>query len=193
MTPQENERCSVGPQISDFPPSPHRSRVGTRHQPCVPDTWRFILGQEHLSEFTENGLVAISQTFSQRAPPLWRVVPLLAILTQTTRIQGVRIYGTWAQATGGLWVSERKTINLEIRILPELCFQDFFNSKLIFLQSTVTSGAGPCGGCRHGCSSCRLCRAALECAAAHPALMHPRALPPPHRPGVWATAAPASV
>jgi hypothetical protein len=47
-------------------------------------------------------------TFSQRASPLWRVVPLLAILTQTTKKQGIRIYVAWAQTTGGLLVSERK-------------------------------------------------------------------------------------
>lgn len=52
----------------------------------------------------------------------------------------------------------KKDNNLEIRILLELCFQDFFNSKLIFLKSTATSGAGPCSVCRHSCSSCELCK-----------------------------------
>lgn len=59
--------------------------MGVRDQACAFDTWSLILGQEHpVSVYLE--WISGYLTFSQRAQSLWGVVPLLAILTQTTKI-----------------------------------------------------------------------------------------------------------
>lgn len=67
----------------------------------------------------------------------------------------------------------KKDNNLEIRILLELCFQDFFNSKLIFLKSTQAEQVRAVSAAI-AAAAANSARAPLECGAAHPASHAPQ-------------------